>query len=66
MTKNQRNPKLHELLAVEMGLKTQAAATTADLMSTFSKKKDVLFTGRNMTFVPFVEDLTSGNVERTG
>lgn len=59
-----KNPKLHELLAVESGLKAQTVATVADLTGTFEKKR-VLFTGKNVTYSPFTEDPTSGNVGRT-
>jgi len=56
------NPKMHELLAVEANLKTQAAATTADLMNTFEKKR-ILFGGKNVTFKPFISDESTGVVE---
>lgn len=47
-------PKLHELLAVEKGLKSQAEATRGELQGTFGKKEHH-FTKRLVTFTPVEE-----------
>jgi len=46
--------KLHELLAVESNLRTQAEATRSDLMNTFEKKR-THFTEQIVTFHPYAE-----------
>jgi hypothetical protein len=46
--------KLHELLAVENNLETQAAKTRTDLMATFEKKRH-LFAEKRVVFIPSEE-----------
>jgi hypothetical protein len=48
-------PKLHELLAVEGPLKTQAEKVRTDLAHTFAKKEH-LFGQKVVTFIPTTED----------
>ena len=47
-------PKLHELLAIESNLETQAAKVRADLANTFEKKRH-LFEEKRLLFTPNTE-----------
>src|ERR1039458_8596609 len=53
-----KSPKLHELIAVKGGTRSQMLKTTTDLANTFEKKQ-VHFTAMVSSFTPFGENATT-------